>query len=232
MIFLCWGSFLNMVGYRIINDESFKRPRSFCPKCKTNLKTTDLIPIISWFLLKGKCRYCKLNISILYPLIELITTILLTYLFFNSQYFFAYFCLFSALIISIRTDLEHLLISRLFTLYLVPLGFIFSFFGLLPISLSESLIGALAGFSVLFLINKIFYAITKRQGIGEGDFDLLALIGSFTGPIGVFYSIFIASILGSIIGIILIILKKHTLQSKLPFGPFLALGAMLFILFL
>jgi leader peptidase (prepilin peptidase) / N-methyltransferase len=221
-----------MLGYRIINDESLKTTRSFCPKCRHTLTPIDLIPILSWLLLKAKCRYCNSNISFLYPFIELITAVSLTSLLILNNYFFSYFILFSALIVTIRTDMEKMLISRLVTLYLIPLGFLLSYYNLLPISSLQSLIGSILGFFSLYIINKIFYIFTKKQGIGEGDFELLALIGSFTGPIGVFYSIFIGSILGSLLGIILIILNKSNLQSKLPFGPFLANGAIIYILFL
>lgn len=217
-----------MLGYRIINEESLKKQRSFCPHCKYNLSPIDLVPIFSWLTLKGKCRYCRKPISILYPIIELLTATLFTILFLVSKYKFGYFIYFSALILTIRTDLEKMLISRIFTLYLAPIGILLSLFRLVPINFYQSVFGALIGFFSLLIVNKIFYALTKKQGIGEGDFDLLALIGAFTGPLGVLYSIFYGSILGSIIGISLILLNKKDMQSKLPFGPFLAIGSIIY----
>ena len=207
------------------------KKRSFCPDCKTTLKFLDLIPVLSWLALNGKCRYCKKKISFLYPLIELLTAFSLTYLFINDEYAIGYFFLFSALLVSVRTDLEEMLISRIFTLYVIPVALLLSFFKLIPISVYQSLFGAIIGFLVLFIINKIFYLLTKKEGIGEGDFDILALIGSFLGISGVFYSLFLASISGSIIGIILMLFNNKNLQSKLPFGPFLAMGAILLIYF-
>ena len=231
MIFLCWGSFLNVLAYRIIHDVPLSKRRSFCTHCKITLKFLDLIPVLSWLSLKGRCRYCKKKISFLYPLIELLTAFSLTYLFINDYYAIGYFVLFSALLISVRTDLEKMLISRLFTLYLIPVAFLLSLFKFIPISIYQSILGAIIGFLVLFIINKIFYLLTKKEGIGEGDFDILALIGSFLGPAGVFYSLFLASISGSIIGIILILFNNKNLQTKLPFGPFLALGAIILVYF-
>lgn len=217
-----------MLGYRVINEKSLKKQRSFCPNCKHTLSPLDLVPVFSWLNLKGKCRYCKKQISSLYPIIEIFTATLLTILFLVSKYKFGYFIYFSALILTIRTDLETMLISRLFTLYLAPVGILLSLLNLLPINFYQSVFGALIGFFSLFIVNKIFYIFTKKQGIGEGDFDLLALVGAFTGPLGVLYSIFYGSILGSIIGISLILINKKDMQSKLPFGPFLAIGSIIY----
>jgi leader peptidase (prepilin peptidase)/N-methyltransferase len=145
-------------------------------------------------------------------------------------YFFAYAVFFSALIVTVRTDLEHMLISRLATIGVIPIAWILSLLGLLPISLSTSLLGSFIGYGSLWLVAYLFYALTKKHGLGEGDFDLLALIGAFCGPQGVFIALLVGSWIGTLVSLIYIIASKKNLQVKIPFGPFLALGAMCYVL--
>jgi leader peptidase (prepilin peptidase) / N-methyltransferase len=222
-----------MLAYRLVHDVYLFKKRSFCPKCHNTIYWHDNIPVISWFILKGKCRYCGESISKLYPFIELLSVLLFVPLFykFTFPFLLSYFIFFSALLITIRSDLETLLISRFATIFLIPLAFVLSYFNWLPITINQSLIGALFGYGLLFLISKIFTLITKKQGIGEGDFELLAFIGSFTGAMGVWISLLIGSIGGSITGIILLLLGKLKFTNKIPFGPFLAFAAIIYILF-
>jgi leader peptidase (prepilin peptidase)/N-methyltransferase len=231
--FLCWGSFLNVVGYRLIHEKSFIYPRSHCTHCKHTLAWYDLIPVISYLMLKGKCRYCHKSISFLYPLIELITAVIMPLLLLrvDSLYFPSYFIFFSALIVTIRTDLDLMLISRFVTLFLVPLAFILSFFSLLFISPLESFLGAFFGYGILFFIDSIFKLITKKTGIGQGDLDLLSFIGSFTGIYGAWFSLMFGSIIGSAIAGAYMLITKQTQGFKIPFGPFLGLGAMMYVLY-
>lgn len=237
-LFLCWGSFLNVLAYRLIQEQSIVKPRSFCPKCKHLIAWYDNIPVISWLLLSGACRNCKQPISFLYLFIEILTAIILSllYVYIPAHYLFAYFILFSALIVTIRSDLESMLISRYMTVFLAPLGVALSALNLLPISWQESACGALFGYIFLFSINRIFKWWRNIDGIGEGDFDLLLFIGSFTGIIGCWASITLGSILGSFYGITsLFFIQSHetsqlSLQTKIPFGPFLACGGIIFVL--
>lgn len=129
-----------------------------------------------------------------------------------------------------------MLISRYVTIFLVPIGILMSAYGLLPLSLKESICGALFGYIFLFGINSIFKYTRKKDGIGEGDFDLLMFIGSFTGIIGCWISVTIGSIFGSLYGIVSLLFAQQTQESKrsiqntkIPFGPFLAIGALVFI---
>jgi len=232
-LFLCWGSFLNFLAHRLISGKNILSKRSICPSCKKSIAWYDNIPIISWIALKGHCRNCKKKISILYPFIELFTATSLTLLYktVDSHYFFAYFIFFSALIVSIRSDLETMLLSRFVTLFLVPLGLLFSWLHLLPIGLIDSALGILLGYGFLFILSKLFYLLTKRDGLGQGDLELLAFIGSFLGIVGCWISLFLGSILGSIVGILYISIKKQPKTVKIPFGPFLAFGAICFVLF-
>jgi len=232
-LFLCWGSFLNVVAHRLLTQESIVSKRSRCPKCHKQIAWFDLIPVISFFLLKRKCRYCHKPISWLYPFIEIITAISLSLiiLFVKPHYWFASILFVSALIVNTRTDLQAMLIPRITSAYLAPIGWLCALLHLLPITLSQSIVGSIVGYMTLFLVAKLFFYATKKHGLGEGDFDLMALIGAFTGLQGIWASIFIGSIVGSIIGTFLIIIGKYSRNTKMPFGPFLALGALIHLLY-
>jgi len=234
LIFLCWGSFLNVVAYRSICDIPFFAKRSVCPYCKNIIFWYDNIPILSWFFLRGKCRHCKKSISYLYPFIEILTVVILTSLLFKVDdilSFWVFFLFFSALIVSTRTDLQAMVIPQIFSLWLVPVGIVFAFFDLLNITVLQSLGGAVLGYGGLWLIAKIFKVITKKEGLGVGDMELLAMIGAFLGPVGVWFSLFIGSFSGLLIAGGYLLLTKKSKETKIPFGPFLALGATIYFFF-
>ena len=147
------------------------------------------------------------------------------------HYFSAYFIFFSALMVSVRSDLETMLISRYVSFFLIPVGFLVSGLGLLPINLTQSIIGALGGYALLWGTEKLFFLFTRKEGIGQGDVELLAFIGSFTGIAGAWLSLLIGSLAGSLIGISYIALTKSSKNAKIPFGPFLALGAACYLFF-
>lgn len=233
LLFLIWGSFLNVVAYRLIRNESIIKPRSRCIHCHHALAWYDLVPLFSYLFLYGKCRYCKKSISPLYPFIETITAAALTTLFFivDTQYFPAYFLFFSALIVTIRSDLETLLISRFMTLLLIPLGLILSFLDLLPITLLGSLMGIFLGYFSLWISAKLFLLISGKEGMGQGDLELLAFIGSFVGPFGVWVTLLLSTLVGACCGLVYIKIARRSASVKIPFGPFLALGAISYVLF-
>ncbi|MBD3231455.1 hypothetical protein GF322_02215 [Candidatus Dependentiae bacterium] len=245
LISLFWGSFLNVVAYRSIHERSFFEPRSKCNFCNKTIPFYDNFPVISWFLLHGKCRFCQKYISILYPIIEILTAFILTSIFFKIFYFYGFFIFsinsiiyfisyiifFSALIVATRTDLEALVIPQIFTLWLTPLGILLSHFDAIEISIYESVIGAAFGYSVLWLIAKIFTYFTQKEGLGVGDMELLAMIGAFLGPIGVWFCMLTGSFLGLITASIYIFATKKNTSTQIPFGPFLALGATIYFFF-
>ena len=220
-----------MLGYRLISQESLLIPRSFCPQCKQIIAWYDNIPLLSWILLKRKCRSCSAIISWLYPFIELSATLVFCsmFVFVPAQYWYAYGLFFSALLVTIRTDCETLLISRFVTLFIVPLGFLLSYYALLPISLLESIGGALSAYIWLYLVGWVFHKCTGKIGLGYGDFELMAFIGSFLGIMGWWFSLLLGSLAGSIIGISYLVLSGQSRNTKIPFGPFLAFGAILFV---
>jgi leader peptidase (prepilin peptidase) / N-methyltransferase len=230
---LLWGSLLNAVAYRLLYGHSLLK-RSFCPQCTQTISWYNLVPFFSWLFLKGRCSSCKKPISWLYPFIELITALSLTALF-NSvalYYFPFYSFFFSLLIITIRTDLEAFAILNLIS-YCIPLGWIGSLFNFLPLSLVESLSASLLGYGSLWLIRFIFLKLKNKEGLGLGDLDLLAFIGAFTGILGIWISVLIGSCTGVITSLFyaLLVQNKEVLKQPIPFGPFLALGALLFVLF-
>lgn len=229
---IIWGSFLNSIAYRLLNPNFFSYRYSVCPHCKKRLRWYHLIPLLSFYALRGSCGFCQKNISGLYPLIEAITgcTALALYWYTPESYWLAYGVLFSALIISIRTDLEELVIIPYVSIYLVPLGWLFSAFNFLPISLLSSILTSSISYLLLWVCAHIFYRTTGTQGMGEGDFDLIALIGSFLGPIHTLYALAGAAWTGAIFGALYGFYIRNW-RTPIPFGPFLALGALGVILY-
>ncbi|MDP3787863.1 MAG: prepilin peptidase [Candidatus Chromulinivorax sp.] len=232
LIFLAWGSYLNSLGYRLLNLEHFFKARSFCPRCKHHIAWYDNIPVISWLLLKARCRSCKQPISWLYPFIEIITTCALLVLWqtMPTQYFIAYFIFFSALIITIRTDFEEMLISRFATIYLIPIGLLAAGIDKLPLTLSLSIAGTFFGYGILWCTKKISFAITKQDSLGQGDVELLAFIGAFTGPLGCWIALLVGSTSGSLISLLYMFITKQRI-IKVPLGAYLSFGAMMYVLF-
>ena len=171
--------------------------------------------------------------SVVISLRQSLTAIALTTLWFNieNHYFFSYFIFFSALLVTFRTDLEHMLIARVMTVGIVPIAFLASLLGWLPISPLEAIIGAFVGYGVLWFFRSMFYLFYKKEGIGQGDLELMAAIGAFTGPIGCWLTLTIGSIAGSCVGILLLIKQQKTASCKLPFGSFLVLGAICYTIF-
>ncbi len=219
----CVGSFLNCVIYRLKTKESFLKGRSFCPKCKHSLGLWDLIPIVSFVLLKGKCRYCKEKISIQYPLVELFSAFSFVFgFFFFKGVSFLFFSIFSCLLIlAFFFDLKDYQIPNSILYSLVLVGFLFSLFNFFSkkISLFEIFLSTLPA---LFFFLIIFFS--KEKLMGWGDFYLLLSLALFLGWPKILTAVFFGVILGAILGTILILLSKKTLKSQLPFAPFLVFG--------
>lgn len=229
LLFLCWGSFLNVLGFRLIQHESLFG-RSRCPSCSQVLAWYDLIPVISWIILQGRCRSCHEKISVLYPFIELLTALvgimLIQYI--NPYYWLGYFLFFSALIVTIRTDFESMLISRYMTWAMIPIANLLSIFQGLPIPLTTSILGAFFGYAILWCTSKAFKSIRKIEGLGQGDVDLLAMIGAFAGVLGAWIALLIGSLLGTAMALRLIH-KERKRDIYVPFGPWLAAGAIIYV---
>ncbi len=239
---LCWGSFLNVVAYRFTFDEPFFTCRSHCPSCKKTIVFYDNIPVISWILLNRRCRQCNTIISWIYPFIEVTTSFLITALALhmfelpninisNLPAFFAYFILFSALIVATATDFHAMVIPQLVTVWLIPIGIGCAFFEFINISLFESIGGIILGYGILWLTSWLFKQATHQDGIGEGDFELLAMIGSFLGIKGVWFSLMGGSVIGLLGGGAYLMLTVKNKKTPIPFGPCLAIGAIIFFFY-
>ena len=221
------GSFLNCIIYRLKVGKTFLRGHSFCPYCKHKLVWYDLIPVFSFLMLKGKCRYCQKPISIQYPLVEL-TTAILFILLFNSQNLLntGYLLLITSFLIIIFVyDLKHYIIPDKVIFPAILTSFLFLF---TTNSLLVNAILSAFGASLFFLL---IYLISQGQWMGFGDVKLSFLIGLHLGFPNILVALFSAFFTGAIIGLILIAQSKKTLKSKVPFGPFLVFGTFLATLY-
>jgi len=223
------GSFLNVCIFRLPKKESIIWPGSHCPHCKKPIKFYDNIPLISYILLMGKCRYCKNPISFQYPLVEGTTALCSLFLimkFGPSLSYLFYFALVAALIVITVIDLYHQIIPDVINLPGIGVGLIASL--ILPQNtFLNSLIGALLGGGSLFIVGTLYQWFFKREGMGGGDVKLLAMIGAFLGWKAVILTILLSSLIGSITGIIIMVLKGKDFKYAIPFGPFLSLGAVI-----
>jgi len=229
----CIGSFLNVCIYRLPLDLSIVTPRSFCPGCRAPVRGYDNIPLLSYLLLRGRCRSCGAGIPWRYPLVEALTGGLAVALFLKfglTASFFAYFAFAAAMVVITFIDLDHRIIPDVISLPGTGIGFLLSF--LLPGgSWSESLIGLLAGGGSLYLVAVGYEALTKREGMGGGDVKLLAMIGAWLGWKSVLFTLFSASLAGTLIGGGAMLLQKQGRHYAIPFGPFLAFGALAYLFF-
>lgn len=228
---LCTGSFINVCICRLPANESIVFPSSHCPACGKKIKFYDNIPLLSFIFLKGKCRYCAEKISFQYPIVELLSGILFIVLYYfkglSLELGISLF-LVSGLIIVCGTDLKERIIPDEISLYFIPVGIISSFFT--PLTLWDSLAGILLGGGVLFAIGWSYEKITGVEGMGGGDVKLLAMIGAFTGIKGVIVTLLAGSVLGSIFGGLVIFLAGKGRRYPIPYGIFLSIGAVLYVL--
>jgi leader peptidase (prepilin peptidase) / N-methyltransferase len=227
------GSFLNVCIYRLPKDQSIVFPASRCPGCGENIRWHDNVPILSYLLLRGRCRFCKAPISIQYPLVELLNALLTLFLFMRFGPTFAFLVLFlfcSAMVVITFIDLEHQIIPDVISLPGIVAGFAFSFF-IPQLGWLNSLMGILVGGGSLWLVAAGYELLTKKEGMGGGDIKLLAMMGAFFGWKAVPFIIFVSSLTGSVIGISVMLAKKEDSKLAIPFGPFLALGSIVYIFF-
>jgi len=224
---LVWGSFLNVVIYRLPRGLSLMWPPSTCPQCGTRIKAYDNIPVLSYLLLRGKCRACGLKISAAYPLVELLTPVcfLLLYARFSLSVSFFASCLFaSALIALCFIDLYHQILPDEITLPGLALALLYS--GFRPdMTLRQALVGAVAGAGFLLVIYGAYLLLRKKEGLGMGDVTMMLLVGAYLGWVKAFFTLLVGSFVGALVGLFLLSFRKKDLQFALPFGTFLAPAA-------
>lgn len=229
------GSFLNVVIWRLPRRESLVAPRSHCPGCDAPIAASDNIPVVSWILLRGRCRHCRESISIRYPLIELGTAVLFAAV--GARYAYswalpAFLVLTAGLIAISAIDLEHFIIPNRIV---YPLGFASVILLAAAAAIesswtpfSRSLLGALAAFAFFLVLH-----LVAPGGMGFGDVRLSFVLGLFLGWLGwpqVFGGLFAGFLFGAVIGTLLIAFGRRGRRQHIPFGPFLAAGTMTFVL--
>lgn len=227
------GSFLNVCIFRIPAKESIVKPLSQCPHCHHPIRIYDNIPIISFIILRARCRDCEGKISWQYPLVELITGILSLLLFmkFGPTLNFLVFFIFTAVLLVISfIDLEHQIIPDILSLPGIPVFSLAAIF-IVKVPWHEVLIGLLAGGGILFAIAFVYEWITKREGMGGGDIKLLALIGGFLGWKALIFVLLFSSFAGALVGVALMIIKRQDMKYAVPFGPFLSAAAIAYLFF-
>jgi len=223
----CVGSFLNVCIYRLPRKESLLWPGSRCTSCGRSLSWYENLPIVGWIALGGRCRTCRESVSWMYPAVETITalTFLSGYLLYGLTALAVVRILFAcALIVLFVTDLQHKILPNVITLPGIAVGFACSLF--LPPGWRDSLIGIVAGGGVLFAIAETYYRVRGEEGLGMGDVKLLGMIGAFLGWKLVLLTLVFASFTGSVFGVALIAFGRGNMKYALPFGTFLAVGAL------
>lgn len=232
---LILGSFLNVCIHRIPLKRSIIRPPSSCPQCGERIRFYDNIPLISYIILRGRCRFCQKPIPIRYPMVEFLTGLLSTALYARYGLSPQYFLLLSfsaSLIIVSFIDLGHQIIPDIISLpgILVGLATI-SVFKLNGISWKDSLIGIIVGGGSLLLISILFEWLRGKEGMGMGDVKLLAMIGAWMGYLALPYIVLISSLAGILIGGGSLLLNHRKFSEKIPYGPFLVLGTLTYLFF-
>ena len=223
---LCVGSFLNVVIYRLPLGQSLVSPPSRCRKCGYSLRWFDNIPVVSWLLLRGRCRHCGVGVSWQYPLVELITSalfILVVWLTPMGPLVASRLMLVCMLIALFGIDLEHQILPNSITLPGIVIGLLFSLIA--PPGITDALIGVAIGGGMLYAVAYGYYLWRGEEGMGMGDVKMLAMLGAFLGWKAVLVTLILASFAGAFVGLGMMSLQRGGMKYALPFGTFLALGA-------
>jgi leader peptidase (prepilin peptidase)/N-methyltransferase len=221
------GSFLNVCIYRLPRKLSIVSPPSRCSGCGRTLSWFDNVPVVSYLALGGRCRTCGARIGLVYPLVELATAavFLALYWLYGFTPLLAVRLLFAcAMIVLFAIDLEHHILPNQITLPGIVVGLALS--GVAGPGWLASLIGIAAGAGVLFVIAETYYRVRGEEGLGMGDIKMLAMIGAFLGWKLVLLTLVLASLLGSVVGVGIVVFRRESLKYALPFGTFLAIGAL------
>lgn len=220
------GSFLNVCIYRLPRGTSIVRPASACPRCRRPLAWYENIPVLSYLVLRARCRTCAAPISIRYPVVELLTAAMFAFgwwYYGPGVWLASRLILGCALIVLFAVDLEHQLLPNVITLPGITVGLAFSF--VTEPGWLSSLLGVVVGGGILLAFASGYFWLRGQEGLGMGDFKMLAMIGAFVGWKLTLLTLMLASLAGSAVGVALIAARRGNMASKLPFGTFLALGA-------
>lgn len=231
----CIGSFLNVCIYRLPLKKSVIWPSSSCTSCGNLIRFYDNIPIISYIVLRGRCRYCGAGYSARYPAIEFLSGVLalVTWMYFGLTFHAAvYFIYISSLIVITFIDIQYRIIPNSITLPGIPIAMLAASFLIPEMTFLQSVAGVLAGGGVLYLIAAVYVRIARIEGMGLGDVKLLAMIGALTGIKGVIVTVLLSSISGTTAGLAAMMYnKKWDSKLSIPYGPFLSAGSIIHIFF-
>ncbi|AOY58092.1 MULTISPECIES: prepilin peptidase [Desulfococcus] len=230
---LCIGSFLNVCIFRIPRAKSIVRPPSACPVCGAPIRFHNNIPLLSYALLKGRCRDCGVSIPLRYPALELATGLTATAIFATfgaSLSAIVYFTFLSTLWVVSLIDIDHRIIPDVISLPGIPLFFLASL-AVPSMTVKDALLGILFGGGSLYIVAWSYSALKKTDGMGGGDIKLLAMIGALIGWKGVLFTLFVGSALGTLVGVGLMITGGKTMKLAVPFAPFLSAGAAIYVFF-
>jgi len=226
---LVWGSFLNVVIHRLPREMSLLHPPSSCPGCGARIKPYDNVPVLSYLILRGKCRTCGRRISPVYPAVEVLTALAFLLVFVRSERllsleFFAG-CLFASALIALGfIDYFHQILPDAITMPGLVLSLVYSFFRD-DLTFRGALVGAVSGAGFLLLVYGAYRLIRKKEGLGMGDVTMLLMIGAYLGLAKTLLTLILASFVGALVGVFFIVRRKKNLQFALPFGTFLAPAA-------
>lgn len=237
---LCIGSFLNVCIFRIPLEKSIVWPRSFCPNCQHMIAWYDNVPVLSYLFLRGRCRSCQVRISPRYPLVELLTGVLFVAVY--NQHGLAwpalvFWIMTAGLIVGTFVDFDHMIIPDRISMGGMVFGVVAS--ALLPelhhlesagAAITRSMVSLAFGSGILWVVAIVGKWVFKKDAMGFGDVKLLGAIGALIGIPGVVYTILISSLAGTLVGVTLILIGGRKWQSRIPYGPYLAAGAVSWVL--
>ena len=225
------GSFANVVIYRLPLELSIVKPGSHCYRCKKPVRWFDNVPIFSWFILRGRCRSCRAPFSFRYPMVEFLTGLLflMSFHFIGYEWFLIEVLIFQfGIVVCSFIDFDHMILPDEFTLG----GMVIALVGAAinpERDFMEALLGMIFGGGFLWFMAYAYFLLSKNEGMGGGDIKLLAWIGALLGWKAVPFVIMASAIIGSVVGILVAVKSKEGLKTAIPFGPYLALGGVIYI---
>lgn len=234
LIGLAWGSFLNVVIYRLPREMNLAKPPSTCPSCGRRIRPVENIPVLSYIFLGGKCRGCGAAIPFSYVLVEILTPAAFLLVFYNTgrsvDLDFIAACLFASAMIALAfIDYKHQILPDAITMPGLVLALVYGAFRR-DMTIRQALLGAVVGAGFLLLVYGVYRFVRKKEGLGMGDITMMLLVGAFLGWIPTLLTLILASFAGTIVGILLILVRKKDMQFALPFGTFLAPAAVVALL--
>ena len=238
-----WGSFFNVAIHRLGLYESVVRPRSRCPRCSTPVAWYDNLPVVSWMLLAGKCRHCRLPISWRYPLVEFLSLLLALAVYARfvvgvdapaatlAAHFLVYFAFVGTMVVVAGVDLDHKIIPDAVTYPAIPAFFIAGIF-LRDVAPLDLILGMAIGYGIVAVTAELAYWILGREGIGYGDAKLLMLVGALLGWRAVAFTFLLSPFFGLLIAVPVLVAKRKKVRGvEVPYGPFLVAAALVYVFF-